>query len=51
MMSFPWYRKKQAEERRKKSVEQGLKDVLSNIYVPEGGYSGDEGDKREGKES
>jgi len=51
-MSFPWYRKNNNEERRRKSVEQGLKNILGNVFVSqEGSSGGDVGDNQEGKDS
>ena len=49
-MNFPWYRKNQDEARRRKSVEQGLKDILGNVFVSQDGSSvREEGDNYEGK--
>jgi hypothetical protein len=49
-MNFPWYRKNQDEARRRKSVEQGLKDILGNVFVSQDGSAErNEGDNYEGK--
>ena len=43
MMNLPWYRKNQEQDKaRRRSVEQGLKDILSSVLVSQNGYHGEE---------